>query len=123
MHLQLLLFGLDEIQSQRATVAAKEAGATPVFISPSDYNKTIGSFIGLSNQGNSAQPVVIAEPVILICGTTHQQLDRVILALRAHKLGSIIKAVLTPDNAGWTIEQLLSHLQQERAAFATKRRP
>ena len=123
MNPQLLFFGLDQIQTQRATAAANQAEAQPVFIPPNEYNKTIGSFVGLPHTNSISKNVLITEPVILICGATDQQLHQILLALRAHNLGSIIKAVLTPANAGWNIGQLLSHLQQERAAYAANQQP
>ena len=69
----------------------------------------------LSGEGaepqNPAPP--LPEPVMVLCGLTEPQLDRLLPALRKERI-FCLKALLTPTNAGWTFRQLYDELCRER---------
>ena len=64
--------------------------------------------------GVTAAGAPLAEPVLVFCHLTNQQLDRALLSLR-HLQVFCLKAVLTPTNKAWTLRQLYAELCKERA--------
>ena len=56
------------------------------------------------------------EEMLLMCGFTRQDLDRLLAAVKKGKLRQVaLKAMLTPTNCTWSGLQLLSELSQEHA--------
>lgn len=56
----------------------------------------------------------LAEPVLVLCGLSDGQLDRLLAALRRMGAGGCLKAVLTQHNARWTFRTLYAELVKER---------
>lgn len=69
----------------------------------------------LSGEGAEVQSPAkpLPEPVMILCGLTEAQLDRLLPALRRERI-FCLKAVLTPTNAGWSLRQLYDELCRER---------
>jgi len=60
----------------------------------------------------------ISEPVLVLCGLTGAQLDRLLAGLRRLEVPrSVLKAVLTPHNALWTFAALYGELCKERLSM------
>ena len=58
------------------------------------------------------------ERMMVFAGFEEEEFDLFLRLLREEKLGSgALKAVLTPDNAGWTSRELFKELAKEREAF------
>ena len=56
------------------------------------------------------------EEMLLMCGFSRQDLDRLLAAVKKGKLRQVaLKAMLTPTNCTWSGLQLLSELSQEHA--------
>lgn len=56
------------------------------------------------------------EEMLLMCGFSRQDLDRLLAAVKKGKLRQVaLKAMLTPTNCTWNGLQLLSELSQEHA--------
>ncbi len=61
----------------------------------------------------------LPEPVLVLCGLTSAQLDRLLASLRRLEVPrSVLKAVLTPHNALWTFAALYRELCQERLSMS-----
>jgi len=58
----------------------------------------------------------LAGPMLVFCGLTGAQLDRLLSSLRRAGVRIPLKAVLTPTNAGWDSVKLHSELERERRA-------
>ncbi len=56
----------------------------------------------------------LPEPLLVFCHLSEGQLDRVLQALRRAQV-RCLKAVLTPTNAGWSLEELYHELCKERS--------
>lgn len=86
-------------------------------VDPGETGRTLDSLaFGKSVAAGSAEP--IPEPLLVLCGFSSSQLDRLLASLR--KAGvpqSCLKAVLTPSNAGWTFSALYQELCRERLAM------
>lgn len=87
-----------------------------------EYHRTIGQLAMLPPAPGICGGTVLTEPMMVLC-MQPQQLDHVLAALRSAGVPPICKAVLTPTNAAWTPEQLLTELQRERAEFMKKNNP
>ena len=70
-------------------------------------------------EGHSPLP----EPMLVFCGLTSSQLDKLLPTLRKLGAGSCLKAVLTPTNAGWSLRALYGELCKERAQFQAPKNP
>ena len=56
------------------------------------------------------------EEMLLMCGFSRQDLDRLLAAIKKGKLRQVaLKAMLTPTNCTWSGLQLLQELSQEHA--------
>lgn len=56
------------------------------------------------------------EEMLLMCGFSRQDLDRLLAAIKKGKLRQVVlKAMLTPTNCTWSGLQLLQELNQEHA--------
>ncbi len=91
-------------------------------ITPEEYNKKIGEFIGISTNPSAQPPAVepssqIEDKMLIMHNFTEQRLNLLLGELR--KAGIIIplKAIITPHNSNWTSYELHAELSQEREAF------
>ena len=91
-------------------------------VEPAQLSQSVGALA----HGTAAAPAPAAippvpEPVLVFCGLPGAQLDRVLAALRRMEVPrGVIKAVLTPTNAGWSFAALYNELCRERAAVEGK---
>lgn len=68
--------------------------------------------------GSADRPPAVSEPLIIFCSLSNAQLDRLLAALRRMEVPrSVLKAVLTPGNADWTLAALYRELCRERQAM------
>lgn len=91
-----------------------------------DLNRTVGTLAqGLAApaaengpESSAAKAPIIPEPLLIFCSLSNAQLDRLLAALRRMEVPrSVLKAVLTPDNAGWPLSALYQELCRERQAM------
>ena len=66
-------------------------------------------------------PAPLPEPMLVFCGLTNAQLDRLRPALRKLGAGPCLKAILTPTNAAWPFRALYEELCKERAEIQKPR--
>ncbi len=85
----------------------------------SDLGRTAGALAqGLAPAGEAPTAPPIPEPMLIFCSLTNAQLDRLLAALRRMEVPrSVLKAVLTPANAGWSLSALYRELCRERQAM------
>lgn len=69
---------------------------------------------GLGPSAPSPSGVPLGEPVLVLCGLSSGQLDRLLAALKRMGAGGCLKAVLTDHNAQWTFRALYGELVKER---------
>ncbi len=90
----------------------------------SEFNQPLGLLAGLVGlqaaegeyEGEAAQ-----EEMLLLCGFSRQDLDRLLLAIRKGALKQVqLKAMLTPTNCAWTALQLFDEISAEHAAMHSK---
>lgn len=80
-----------------------------------DLGRTV-SALAQGLQADDPAPAVepIPEPVLVFCGLTSSQLDRLLISLGKAGARGCLKAVLTPHNAHWTFRALYDELVKER---------
>ncbi len=85
-------------------------------VEEADLGRTVGALAqGLRPAGEAPSVQAVPEPVLVLCGLSGPQLDRILRGLR--DLGvprTCLKAVLTADNALWTFRALYDELVKER---------
>lgn len=88
-------------------------------VEKSDLNRTVGALAqGLAPAGEVPAAPPVLEPMLIFCSLSNAQLDRLLAALRRMEVPrSVLKAVLTPDNAGWPLSALYQELCRERQAM------
>ena len=65
-----------------------------------------------------------AEEMLIMCGLTRPELDRLLVAIKKGKLQQVaLKAMLTPTNAAWNAVQLQQELAEEHAYMHGKQGP
>lgn len=90
-------------------------------LEPADLERTVASLA----QGRAAptgaliaEAPFIPEPLIIFCSLSNTQLDRLLAALRRMEIPrGVLKAVLTPANANWTLSALYQELCRERLSM------
>ena len=82
----------------------------------------LGKPLAVLAMGAAGEPVPappVPEPMLIFCGLTDGGLDRMLSDLRRAEVPrTVLKAVLTPHNAGWTVSALYAELCSERAAMS-----
>lgn len=88
-------------------------------VETSDLGRSLGSLAqGLAHAGEAPAAPPVPEPMLIFCSLSNAQLDRLLAALRRMEAPrSVLKAVLTPDNAVWTLSALYQELCRERQAM------
>lgn len=88
-------------------------------VEASDLGRSVGALAqGLSPAGDVPAAPSVPEPMLIFCSLSNAQLDRLLAALRRMEVPrSVLKAVLTPDNAGWPLSALYQELCRERQAL------
>ncbi len=89
-------------------------------VEASDLGRTVGALAqGLAAPAGEAPAAApIPEPMLVFCSLSSAQLDRFLSALRRMEAPrSVLKAVLTPANAGWSLSALYRELCRERQAM------
>lgn len=88
-------------------------------VEASDLGRAVGALAqGSAPAGEVSAPAPIPEPMLIFCSLSNAQLDRLLSALRrAEAPRSLLKAVLTPTNAGWSLSSLYQELCRERQAM------
>ena len=123
---KVLLFGFQDFVgiTQAASLAEKlgEIGAEVRTVGPEEYNERIGELCygerrAAKVSGNHAAS--LPARMLVFCGvTSSEELEKALAICRACGITrDDLKAVLTPDNAMWTGEQLMKELMEEHAAM------
>lgn len=84
-------------------------------VEPGETGSTLQA-LAFGGQAASSPAAPVPEPMLILCGFSAPQLDKILTSLR--KAGvprSCLKAVLTPANAEWTLSALYRELCLERA--------
>jgi len=90
----------------------------------SEFNQPLGLLAGLgglqaaagSYDGDAAQ-----EEMLLLCGFSRQDLDRLLAAIRKGALKQVrLKAMLTPTNCAWNALQLFDEISAEHEAMHSR---
>jgi hypothetical protein len=61
-----------------------------------------------------------AESLIVMCGFTEKEMDKLLAALKKAQVPIDYKAILTPTNRRWNVLRLLLELGAEKAAYGTE---
>lgn len=87
----------------------------------SDYNKTLGTILGLSEEEVSKpEPYAGGEldsPMLIFAGIADNKLNLMLQGLRNAKVTIAHKAILTPTNIGWTPLACFEELNREHEAL------
>ena len=120
---KIILYGFQDFKGimQAAALGQKMAplGAEIRTVGPSEHGRSIGSLALEEDTGtpHKTGPDKIADlPVrmLVFCGFDNDELDAALAVCRASGItGEDLKAVLTPDNASWSGEQLCTELIRE----------
>ena len=102
-------------------LAALRCGCRYAEAAPERFGATLEAL--LRGDGTAA-PVdaPFGEELLVLAQLSEGQLDALLAQLRQQRCSIALKAVLTPTNAGWTVQALYEELCRERAAFDAGRR-
>ena len=73
-------------------------------------------FAGETAEGTAEAP--FAEELLVLCGVGAGAVNLLLSELRRRRVPIALKAVMTPTNAAWTVQQLYRELCREREAIA-----
>ena len=113
--------------SEETTVAlrrfAKRFGAEVRSIAPASYSLPIAAIVGGLEGTPTALASELPEPMLIFANFPETLLDVFLDALRASDLPKVpLKAVVTPTNAAWRVDELYRELCRERAAVRMSRK-
>ena len=125
---KVLLFGFQDFVgiTQAASLAEKlgEIGAEVRTVGPEEYKESIGELCFGGKRVAKVpgkQAAVLPARMLVFCGLTSEELERALPLCRACGITrDDLKAVLTPDNAGWSGERLIKELLEEHEAMTGK---
>lgn len=87
------------------------------------YDETLDSIVSGKVANNSPASIPAADikrptdSILIFCDLSEKHLNRMLFELKSRKVPIDLKAVLTPTNRRWTLRQLHSELERERASF------
>lgn len=80
-----------------------------------DLERTVEALAqGLQPADHPEPGAALPEPVLVLCGLSDKQLERMLTALGRIGARGCLKAVLTAHNAHWTLRALYAELVKER---------
>ncbi len=91
-------------------------------VEPSQLSRSVGELAkGTAGAAAPSPAAPIPEPVVIFCGLSGGQLDRMLAALRRSEAPrTLLKAVLTDSNAGWSFSALYAELCRERSELSRR---
>ena len=123
---KVLLFGFQDFVgiTQAASLAEKLGGigAEVRTVGPEEYNERIGELCYGEKKAakvSVGQVASLPSRMLVFCGvTSSEELEKALAICRACGITrDDLKAVLTPDNAMWTGEQLVKELMEEHTVM------
>ena len=112
----LLAYRLEEHEEALGRLAA-ELGVPLRRAEPEDSGQTVGYLTGWPGSARRSADAGEPEPCLVMSGLPEKTLDALLLRLKGNGINIPLKAVVTPANRGWTLEQLTRELRREREAF------
>lgn len=110
-----LVLGYGQEEAALRTVL-EQHGLRVRIVNPDEMHQTIGYLCGLPGFSAAAPcPAGTVSPMLIFHGLPGDQLRPLLTAIRAAGITvQSLKAVVTPTNAGWTLEALGKELRQEQ---------
>lgn len=91
---------------------------------PDDYNKTLGTIVGISDATEEGQLPYGGEELpssmMIFAGIPDSKLNGMLKSLREKKVQLPYKAIMTPTNTGWTPLECFEELVREHEAMHGK---
>jgi len=116
----LLLCNIPPHKRAKLQVLALRCACRVQAVPPDRFGDTLADILsGAAPSGGAAEP--FTEELLVMSGLSDRQLDALLAGLRRQKVGVALKAVVTPTNVGWTVQELYAELCREREAFAAGR--
>ncbi|WP_230399176.1 DUF3783 domain-containing protein [Novisyntrophococcus fermenticellae] len=85
-----------------------------------DYNKTLGSLVGISDSADPGQSYTgdeLESSMMIFAGIPDNKLNLLLKSLRDKKVQLPYKAILTPTNSNWTPLECFEELVREHKAM------
>ncbi len=118
-------FGPERLAALSAVLGAR--GIAPRIVAPEELGLTVGALAGLDPPGDPGEkaPLHGETECLVLCGVSGEALDGLLEDLRRAGLYVPFKALLTPTNRGWRLDDLIGHLigEHQRIAAARNGRP
>ncbi len=123
---KVLLFQCkDELAMRRILTPMK---VRVISVPKEKFGQTLGELAGGKRAEPSAEGAVeeitaatLPEGSLLVmCDFTEKQMNRLLFELRKQKVSVTFKAVLTPTNRNWTVQQMYREMERERAMYAAR---
>lgn len=93
-------------------------------VSKEEYGQTIGALAGIKELYNKEavyEGEDLKKEMMVFAGLSDTKLDKVLQLMRQRKVGKVdYKAVLTPMNITWTVNELYTELAKEHAVMRAK---
>lgn len=93
-------------------------------VSKEEYGQTIGALAGIKELYNKEavyEGEDLKKEMMVFAGLSDTKLDKVLQLMRQRKVGKVdYKAVLTPMNITWTVDELYTELAKEHAVMSAK---
>jgi len=116
----LLLCNIPPQKRGKIQVLALQLGCRVQVVPPERFGDKLEELLSGAAPGpETADP--FAEELLVMAGLDERRLDALLNGLRRQRIPIALKAVLTPTNAGWTVQALYAELCREREAFAAGR--
>ena len=125
---RVLLYTNDRDKKRALAELCREQGLTLRSLTPADFSETVGALAGAGGLPTEAGETCLPQgtprsffapqEVMIFCGIDQRQLDRFLDTAEKRGIGSVkLKAMLTPTNRSWSLQRLVTALQQERKSL------
>ena len=122
MHPLMLCIHISKERALRLSFAAMSLGVRVKIVAPDQEDQTLAALCGLEQPAAKAPKAQVDGEMLVFAFMEDQLLERLLPALRSDMAPVRLKAVLTPDNRGWTCGQLYRELKGEAEAFEKNNR-
>jgi hypothetical protein len=122
---KLLVFHPNDAEWKKIKQIANAQKIRSERVEPARYMQPLGTLAagGQNPQGKISatyEGEAPAESLIVMCGFTEKEMDKLLAALKKAQVPIDYKAILTPTNRRWNVLRLLLELGAEKAAYGTE---
>lgn len=119
---KILLYGLGKEKREAMIRAADSLGIAVRLVEGEESAQSIGWLMGWEGFAAASKPAKAPQGECLVIGLAQRsRLDQLLGAMKQEGVSVSLKAMVTPSNQSWPLEELMEELRREHQAMTGKK--